>query len=53
MQELLQGGTTLLFVSHELSKVEELCEYGVWIDKGKILASGRATEVVKLYTGKA
>ena len=34
MQELLQGGTTLLYVSHNIDEVKRLCDHAIWIDKG-------------------
>ena len=34
MQEMLKGGTTLLFVSHNIEEVRRLCTHAIWIDKG-------------------
>ena len=33
---LLNGGTTLLFVSHSAEQVKELCKRAVWLDKGMV-----------------
>ena len=49
MEEMLKGGTTLLFVSHSAEQVKELCENVVWIDKGVVKMSGKATEVISFY----
>ena len=49
MEEMLKGGTTLLFVSHSAEQVKELCENVVWIDKGVVKRSGKATEVISFY----
>ncbi len=49
MRELLDGGTTLLFVSHSDSAVLELCENAVWLDHGTIRMSGKASDVVNQY----
>ena len=49
MQELLSGGTTLLFVSHSNAAVREMCENAVWLDHGEIKLSGRADEVCRAY----
>ena len=56
MQEMLSGGTTLLFVSHSNSAVREMCENAVWLDHGEIQMMGGADEVCNAYeqfdTGK-
>ena len=39
MLELMGGGTTVLFVSHSLEQVREMCGRVVWLEQGKI---GRA-----------
>jgi ABC-2 type transport system ATP-binding protein/lipopolysaccharide transport system ATP-binding protein len=36
IQELLNKGTTLLFVSHAKQPVLELCEKAVWLDHGEV-----------------
>jgi lipopolysaccharide transport system ATP-binding protein len=42
-------GTTILLVSHSLSRVEEVCSRAIWIDQGKMVASGTASSVVNQY----
>lgn len=49
MEKMLLGGTTLLFVSHSIDQVKELCQKAVWIDKGTIQAIGNIDEVAKRY----
>ena len=49
MEELLSGGTTLLFVSHSIEQVKELCQYVIWIDKGIIKAQGDVESVSQQY----
>ena len=34
MEEMLSGGTTLLYVSHSIDEVRRLCDHALWIDKG-------------------
>ena len=41
MEEMLKGGTTLLFVSHSAEQVKELCQNVIWIDKGVVKAIKR------------
>lgn len=47
--ELLDGGTTLLFVSHSAEQVKQLCSKAAWLDHGKLVAFGDAEEVYRLY----
>lgn len=42
-------GATLVFVSHDLGSVANLCERGVWIDKGQVKEIGTAGDVVNHY----
>ncbi|MBN6071053.1 ABC transporter ATP-binding protein [Aggregatibacter actinomycetemcomitans] len=49
MEELLSGGTTLLFVSHSIEQVKTLCQYAVWIDKGIIREQGDVQSVSQKY----
>ncbi|MBR5754252.1 MAG: ABC transporter ATP-binding protein, partial [Erysipelotrichaceae bacterium] len=49
MKELMSGGATVLFVSHDLEKIEEMCDKVMWLDKGKLIMFGDTEEVVKEY----
>ncbi len=49
MQQMLAGGTTLLYVSHNIESVQSLCENVVWLDRGKIRMMGPADEVCEAY----
>ena len=49
MEKMLAGGTTLLFVSHSIEQVKELCQNVIWIDKGVVKAIGKAEDVIPLY----
>lgn len=49
MQELLQGGTTLLFVSHSAAAVKRLCQNVIWLHQGEIRASGQSSRVLAAY----
>lgn len=49
MEELLSGGTTLIFVSHTIEQVKELCQYSVWLNNGIIVEQGLTSEVVEKY----
>ena len=32
----MSGGTTVLFVSHSIAQIEEMCNRVVWLDHGKV-----------------
>lgn len=49
MDGLRSSGRTVLFVSHNLAAVENLCSRGIWIDAGKIRMDGPAREVIVSY----
>jgi len=51
MEGLRNIGRTVLFVSHNLAAVENLCSRGIWIDSGKIQMDGGAKEVIMAYMG--
>ena len=47
--QLLDGGTTLLFVSHSAEQVRALCPKAVWLDHGQMMAFGNTEEVYGMY----
>ena len=49
MDELRGGGRTVLFVSHNMAAVENLCSRGIWIDDGQIRADGDAADIISRY----
>lgn len=51
MLELMGGGTTVLFVSHSLSQVREMCGRVVWLEHGRVKMGGKAQEVCDAYEG--
>lgn len=52
MEEMLSGGTTLLYVSHSLEEVKRLCSHAIWLEKGEIHRIGKAKEVCEAYRVK-
>ena len=50
--EILQGGTTLLFVSHSAEQVKQLCQKAAWLDHGNLMAYGDTEEVYAMYEEK-
>jgi len=49
MMELMGGGTTVLFVSHSLEQIREMCSKVVWLDHGKVMMSGPTGQVCDAY----
>jgi len=49
MMSLINGGTTVLFVSHSLEQLQNLCKKVVWLEHGKVRKIGPAQEVCEEY----
>jgi lipopolysaccharide transport system ATP-binding protein len=49
MRDLRSTGRTVLFVSHNMAAVENLCHRAIWIDNGRIRDDGEARDVIKSY----
>lgn len=49
MEGLQSGGRTVLFVSHNMAAVENLCSRGIWIDSGEIRMDGPSKSVIRSY----
>ena len=52
MLELMGGGTTVLFVSHNLQQIREMCSCILWLDGGEVRMVGNADMVCDAYDGK-
>ncbi len=49
MMELMHGGTTVLFVSHDLNQIRNMCSRVVWLDRGAVKAFGDTMWVCDAY----
>ena len=49
MSDLQRSGRTVLFVSHDLGTVAQLCPRTIWLAAGKIHADGPTDQVVSAY----
>jgi ABC-type polysaccharide/polyol phosphate transport system ATPase subunit len=47
--ELHQQGRTIVFISHDLGAVERLCDRVLLLQRGQLVASGSARDVVAKY----
>ncbi len=53
IRELKAGGKTLLFVSHAMPIVRDLCTRALWLAQGRVMMDGPADEVLDAYTNCA
>jgi lipopolysaccharide transport system ATP-binding protein len=51
MQDVSQGGRTVLFVSHNMAVVNKLCHRCVYLTCGQVVQIGKTSEVVDAYVG--
>ena len=49
MGDVARGGRTVLFVSHNMTAVSQLCKRALCLDSGELAESGDASEVVQCY----
>ena len=49
MESLINGGTTVLYVSHMLEAIKEICTKVIWIEHGKIVMVGDTKKVCDEY----
>ena len=52
IKELMDGGTTVLIVSHSIRQIEELCNRVLWLDHGHMVAMGDTQKVCDFYKRK-
>ena len=51
MKELRNSGRTVIFVSHVMMTVEQLCPRALWIDNGELRQDGSTADIIKNYMG--
>ena len=49
IEEFRREGRTIVFVSHSLRTVEDLCSRALWLDHGRVEAIGPTADVVERY----
>jgi len=49
MRELGGGGRTIIFVSHNMAAIENLCKRTIWIANGQVKQDGDTREVIRAY----
>ncbi len=49
IKKMMEGGTSLLFVSHSIEQVQKLCQRAIWIEKGHVVQDGPSKIVCLEY----
>ena len=52
MMELMSGGTTVLFVSHSLGQIREMCDRVLWLEHGHVKLFGDTQTVCDAYENR-
>ena len=53
MRSILDGGATVIFVSHNLKAVTSLCDRAIYLEKGTVQLEGPVNQVVDAYVKRA
>lgn len=53
MMELMSGGTTVLFVSHNLQQIRDMCSQVIWLEHGQLRAQGDTKSLCDAYEREA
>lgn len=49
MKKMMEGGTTVLFVSHDINAIRRFCKRAIWIHQGTVIADGEVNHVADRY----
>lgn len=49
MEDVVNEGRTILFVSHNLSIIQQLCDKSIWLDKGQVREVNKTNDVIEKY----
>jgi lipopolysaccharide transport system ATP-binding protein len=52
MRDVTREGRTVLFVSHNMAAIQQLCQHGLLLHQGKLIFSGTTADVVRNYMGQ-
>jgi len=50
MRKIRKSGKCIVFISHNLEAVKEMCDRVIWLDKGKSRQEGEPSNVITAYT---
>ena len=49
IKKMMKDGTTVIFVSHSIDQIEEICTKVLWLEKGEVRKIGNAKEICDEY----
>ena len=49
MMSMINGGTTVLYVSHSIDSIRRLCNRVIWLDHGRVVAVGETNRIINAY----
>ena len=49
MKKMMEGGTTVLFVSHDINAIRRFCKRAIWIHQGCVIEDGEVNRVADRY----
>ena len=52
IKSMFKDGVTVLFVSHNIEQVKNICNKAILLEKGKLIADGEVQEVCEIYESK-
>src|SRR5690606_13615764 len=52
MRDVSESGRTILFVSHNLTAVQSLCNKAFYFEKGRLLDQGDTSQIVSTYLSR-
>lgn len=47
--EMKNKGVTIILVTHDMSTIDRLCDYAIWLDHGKKIAEGNPAKIQNIY----
>ena len=50
MGKIIDHGATIVFVSHSIEQVQQVCSRAIWLEKGRLVMDGPVEEVCNKYT---
>lgn len=49
MKQMISSGATVILVSHDMDSIKKFCTSCIWVDQGRIVASGAPGEITSAY----
>lgn len=49
LMQMMRGGTTVLFVSHSIDQIKEMCDRVLWLNRGQLVKIGETGAICEEY----